>query len=117
VRHLTCNIMHDGSRCFVTLRPTAGWIAVREHVAQLKDAEVTSFVTDGVTEAWMDFRYAGYEFNVNDAPGDYWFFVNDPACPEPLLQLVADHFERLLEPTGSRPGSRADPSLEQTRES
>ena len=96
--HLTHSIMHDGSRCFLSLHPAAGWMAVREHVACLEGAEVTSFLTDGITEAWLDFSYAGYKFNVNDAPGDYWFFVSDPACPDTLLQVVADHFASLLEP-------------------
>jgi hypothetical protein len=110
MRNLTHTIMRDGSRCFLSLQPNAGWIAVRDHVARLEDAEVTSFLTDGVTEAWIDFCYAGYAFNINDSPGDYWFFVNDPACPETILQIVADHFESLLEPTRSKLGSPPDTS-------
>ena len=73
-------------------------------------------LANGVTEAWIDFRYAGYAFNINDAPGDYWFFVNDPSCPEALLQIVADHFASLLEQSTSKPGSPPNTSRERTRE-
>ena len=87
--------MRDGSRCFLTLQPATGWMAFRDHVTRLEGAQITNFVTDGITEAWLDFDYAGYKFNVNDAPGDYWFFVNDPACPDVVLQAIADHFVTL----------------------
>ncbi len=116
MRELTNHIMRDGSRCFVSLQPSADWKAVRDHAARLEHANVTGFLTDSVTEAWIDFDYAGYKFSINDAPGDYWFFVNDPACPDTILQLVADHFEALLEPGGSKLGSPSNTSLERTRE-
>jgi hypothetical protein len=93
---LTNNIMHDGSRCFLSLRPVADRYAVRDHVARLDGAELTGFLTDDVTEAWIDFRYAGHEFNINDSPGDYWFFVADPACPDSILEAVAAHFSQIL---------------------
>jgi hypothetical protein len=89
--------MHDGSRCFLSLPPNADWHAVRDHVSGLPDAVLTGFVTDGVTECWIDFRYSGHEFSVNDSPGDYWFFVKDPECPDELLQSVVAHFSALLE--------------------
>jgi hypothetical protein len=82
----------------------------------LNGANVTGFLSDGVTEAWLDFEYRGFTFNVNDAPGDYWFFVNDPACPESILQPVAEHFASLLEPASPKRGSPSNTSLEQTRD-
>jgi hypothetical protein len=93
---LTHSIMRDGSRCFLALRPNADWYAVRDHVARLQGAELTDFVTDGITEAWIDFRYEGHDFSINDAPGDYWFFVKDPTCPDAILRTVASHFALLL---------------------
>ena len=30
-----------------------------------------------------------------DQFGDYWFFVDDPTCPDAILQQVLDHFETL----------------------
>jgi hypothetical protein len=116
MHQLTHNIMRDGSRCFLSLQPNVGWNAIRDHAARLKEANVTGFLTDGVTEAWIDFDYAGYKFNINDAPGDFWFFVNDPACPEAILRRVADHFASLLEPESSKRGSPPNTSLERTRE-
>jgi len=80
------------------LRPNTDWYTVREHVSRLKGAKLTRFFTDGITEAWIDFSYCGHKFNINDSPGEYWFFVSDPGCSESILQTVADHFTRLLEP-------------------
>jgi hypothetical protein len=94
---LTRTVMHDGSLCFLSLPAAADWYAVRDHVADLGGAELTGFLTDHVTECWIDFRYCGHEFSINDAPGDYWFFVKDPACPDVLLRSVAAHFSILLE--------------------
>jgi len=100
---LTRTIMHDGSRCFLALPPAVDWYAVRDHVAGLRGAELTGFLTDDVTECWIDFRYSGHEFSINDAPGDYWFFVEDAACPDAVLQSVAAHFSLLLERGPGRP--------------
>ncbi len=88
--------MHDGSRHFGDLPQTASWHAVRDHVEKLPGAVLTGFVTDHVTEAWVDFTYAGHVFSINDQLGNYWFFVDDPACPTDVLQRVLTHFERLL---------------------
>lgn len=38
------------------------------------------------------FRYKGRRFSINDQYGDFWFFVQDPSCPEALLARVAAHF-------------------------
>ena len=90
-------LMHDGSRHFGDLPQTVLWYAVRDHVAQLPGAVLTGFVTDDVTEAWIDFTYHSHAFSINDQLGEYWFFVNDPACPETILSEVLDHFAGLLE--------------------
>ncbi len=89
-------IMPDGSRHFGDLPQTMLWYAVRDHVEQLPGATLTGFVTDDVTEAWIDFSYQGHAFSINDQLGDYWFFVNDPACPDSLLRDVLDHFAQVL---------------------
>lgn len=90
-------IMHDGSRHFGDLPQTAQWYDVREHVERLPGATLTGFITDGVTEAWIDFTYQGYVFSINDQFGDYWFFVNDPACSDIILSVVMNHFADLLD--------------------
>ncbi len=88
--------MNDGSRHFGDLPQTALWYDVRDHVSKLEGAIVTSFITDHVTECWIDFRYSGYAFSINDQFGDYWFFVDDPSCADCILQRVLSHFRLLL---------------------
>ena len=86
----------DGSRQFAALPESASWRALREHVALLPGARVTAFVSDEVTEAWLDFAYGGHDFSINDQFGEYWLFVREPGAPEALLGEVAVHCERLL---------------------
>ncbi|MGE3180661.1 MAG: hypothetical protein AB7N71_03460 [Phycisphaerae bacterium] len=88
--------MADGSRKFGDLPQTKMWNTLRDHIERLDGAELTSFVCDRVTEAWIDFRYAGHEFSINDQLATYWFFVTDPDCPDEILKSVLDHFGELL---------------------
>ena len=89
-------IMHDGSRYFGDLPQTANWYDVRDHIAKLQGATITGFICDDVLEAWIDFTYRGHQFSVNDQYGDYWFFVDDPECPDDVLQAVLAHCVTLL---------------------
>lgn len=89
--------MHDGSRHFASLPETESWHALREHVAKLEGVTDANIITDEVTEAWIDFRYRGHEFSVNNQFGDYWLFVEDPACPVEVLEAVLSHCKLLLE--------------------
>ena len=95
--------MADGSRHFGDLPETYDaqapeWHRLREHVGALEGAELTGFVTDDVTEAWIDFRWREHAFSLNNQHGQWWFFVADPGCPDAQLEAVLDHFERLLDP-------------------
>jgi hypothetical protein len=89
-------IMNDGSRLFAELPQTVLWYELRDHIERLDGASVAGFVTDNVTEAWIDFSYRGYRFSVNDQLGDYWFFVDNPDCPEEILDSVVSHCKLLL---------------------
>ena len=89
-------VMKDGSRHFGDLPQTVLWYDLRDHIQRLDGASVTDFVTDHVTEAWIDFSYRGNNFSVNDQFGDYWFFVEDPNCPDEILKAVLSHCEQLL---------------------
>jgi hypothetical protein len=89
--------MCDDSRKFVELPETVFFDVLRDYAAKLKGTRITDFITDWVTEVWLDFEYRGHEFSVNDKFGDYWFFVEDPNCPDEILHEVAKHFRRLLE--------------------
>jgi hypothetical protein len=88
--------MNDGSRQFADLPEVISWEALRDHLAALSSAKVTGYLTDQITEAWIDFTYRGYTMSVNNQFGDYWFFVDDPSCPDPILANVVSHCERVL---------------------
>ena len=88
--------MNDGSRHFGVLPQTMSWYEVREHTRALPGTILTGFVTDHVTEAWIDFKYCGHNFSINDQFGEYWFFVEDPGCSEDVLKSVLAHFQLLL---------------------
>jgi len=89
-------IMADGSRHFGDLPQTVLWDELCDHINPLEGAEVTGLVTDYVTEGWIDFTYSGHQFSVNDQFGEYWFFVNDPLCPDTVLRTVFAHCRLLL---------------------
>jgi hypothetical protein len=89
-------IANDGSRNFIDLPESVDWWQLRDHIGTLQNVTLTGFVTDGVTEAWIDFTYRGHTFSVNNQHGDYWFFVTDPRCPDAILLEVAHHCATLL---------------------
>jgi hypothetical protein len=86
----------DGSRQFAALPETKSWSELRQHLSRLAGVQVTDFVTDGVTEAWIDFTYRGHAFTVNNQFGEFWFFVTDPSCADEILKEVVTHCQRLL---------------------
>lgn len=88
--------MNDGSRHFADMPETVYFDTVADHAETLAGAEVTNFISDGVVEMWLDFTFRGHKFSINNQFGDYWFFVDDPECPEEILLEVCDHFRKLL---------------------
>jgi hypothetical protein len=52
--------MPDGSRQFGELSQKVLWYALRDHVSRLVGAQLTGFLCDGVTEAWIDFTFEGH---------------------------------------------------------
>jgi hypothetical protein len=95
-RKLMNIIMNDGSRQFGELPQAATWDKLRAHIEKLSGASVTQFVTDHVTEAWIDFSFRGFQFTVNNQFGDYWFFSNDAQAPDAILETVLSHCRSLL---------------------
>ena len=81
----------DGSRQFLALPESVEWGEMRDHITALTGATVTEYLTDHVTEVWIDFDFRGQNFRVNNQFGEYWFFVKDANCPEDLLVIVASH--------------------------
>ena len=88
--------MNDGSRHFSELPEAVGFDEIRQHSAQLAGAIETGFISDDVTEMWLDLEYRGHAFSVNNQFGDYWFFVRDPECANPILSEIGNHFSSLL---------------------
>jgi len=88
--------MHDGSRKFTELSETVTWDKFRQHITRLSGANVTDYLTDHVTEMWLDFTFRGHNFTVNNQSGDFWFFVVDPSCPDDILSAVVEHCEPVL---------------------
>jgi hypothetical protein len=89
-------IMNDGGRHFGDLPQSILWHQLRNHLEGLKGAKVTNFITDNITEAWIDFSYCGQRFSVNDQFGSYWFFVENPKCSDRILEAVLRHCELVL---------------------
>ncbi len=89
--------MHDGSRQFAALPESQSFDRLRDHLKIFNGAVVTEFLTDGVTEVWIDFVYRRHCFTVNNQFGEYWFFVADPNCPDEVLTEVVSHCETLLQ--------------------
>jgi hypothetical protein len=99
--------MRDGSRHFVVLPETYDvdhpqWGRLRSWVGKLSGACVIDFVTDHVTEAWIDFTYEGHRFSINNQCNEWWFFVDDPSCPDAILRRVTSHFELVLDREAKR---------------
>jgi hypothetical protein len=38
----------------------------------------------------VDFEYGGHAFGAHNPLNDFWLFVRDPDCPEPLLLEVKE---------------------------
>jgi hypothetical protein len=87
--------MNDGSRHFAELPEIAWFDEMRSHLKELTGAAETGYVTDAVTEMWLDFCFAGHNFSINNQMSCYWFFVDDPACDDSVLEQVVDHFETI----------------------
>ena len=88
--------MHDGSRQFAELPESCASEKLRQHIERLPGATVTDYLTDNVTEMWLDFSFRGHAFTVNNQLGDFWFFVREPDCPDDILAAIVQHCELLL---------------------
>ena len=88
--------MNDGSRNFADLPETVFFDKLREIAEQFEGAKETGFVTDWITEVWLDFEFREQRFSINNQQGDYWFFVENPDCPDEILMEVVEHFQKFL---------------------
>lgn len=88
--------MHDGSRHFGSLPDNGDFESLRDVLSQLAGVQVTKFVTDQLTEAWIHFTYQQHLFAANTQLGEWWFFVDDPTCPDEILRGVLAHAGKFL---------------------
>ncbi len=93
---LTCHIMHDGSRDFGALPECYPFEQLRDHVVKLPGTKVTRFISDGAIEAWLHFEFRDHRFSANTQYGEWWFFVDDPKCPDEILWEVLSHCAKEL---------------------
>ena len=87
-------IMHDGSRHFFSLPSRNSPRRLLWQIIRLP-ALPTGYLADPITgECWLDFRWRKQRFSLHNPLGadEYWFFVANPACPENILQTLADYF-------------------------
>lgn len=89
--------MADGSRNFGEIPDTVFFDKIRDYLRNLEGASETAFVSDRVTEMWLDIDYRGHNFAINNQNGLYWFFVDDPLCPDEILLDLLTHFEKLIQ--------------------
>jgi hypothetical protein len=90
------HIAVDGSRQFLALPESCAWSDLRTHLSALEGVALGEYLTDGITQAWIDFTYRGYRFTINNQFGKYWFFVDDPVCPADLLIELGMHCHGFL---------------------
>ena len=85
--------MRDGSRNFADLPEIVFFDTLRTHARKLAGVSETGFLTDWVTEVWLDLEFRGHRFSINNQLGNYWLFVEDPRCPDDILIELVSHFE------------------------
>jgi hypothetical protein len=86
--------MKDGSRQFADVPEHVLPSQLRKIIAKLPGADIVSFAASvGEIEAWIEFRFRGFDFAVNNQNREYWLFVRQPACPDEILREVAAHCE------------------------
>ena len=87
---------HGGARRFASFREGVPPERLRAHLGRLAGLSLGEFLTDRMTEAWIDFTYRGYDFTVNNQVGQFWFFVDQPDAPASVLEEVTAHVSKLL---------------------
>ena len=78
--------MADGSRHFAEV-PWRPPLALKQRLLDTPGVTVTDYISSTV-ETWIHFQYGGYAFSAHNPLNDFWLFVLDPTCPEPILRKV-----------------------------
>lgn len=84
---ITTTLMKDGSRHFLSLPESCSAKTLRTHLENIPGVRVCD-VTQGGFQWWMSFQCLGWRFSINNPFGEFWFFVEDPCCPEEILRCL-----------------------------
>ena len=82
----------DGSRLFFGRTENLSASQSRALVESLDGGQITKFLTDIITEFWLDFSFQQHQFTIHSAWHGYWFFVKDASCPPEILEIIIKHF-------------------------
>ena len=93
---LLTHTTNDGSRWFASMPESCSWSELRDHIAKLSGVSIIGFLTDHVTEVWIDFSYRGHTFSINNQFGEFWFFVREPDCQDDILTEIVEHCHSVL---------------------
>ncbi len=89
--------MNPEARHFVDFPEVVFFDEMSDHIEKLPGCEISEFEADGVFGIWIEFEFSGHKFFVDNAMGDFRFFVEDPKCDESILLEIADHLRSMLE--------------------
>lgn len=87
--NLSNHITNDGSRHFYSTPEKGSFQNLKKKIEKYNGMEVTDYLSDEVTEIWIDFEYKNKKFTVNNQMGEFWYFSSDPECEESILIEVA----------------------------
>lgn len=95
--------MEDGSLLFAELSSEISWVDLRNHFERIDQLLIMKFVTDGITEAWLDFYYYDQHFTIHCPLDIYLVFAQDYDCPAFMLNDLLAHFRAVM-PNGIHRG-------------
>jgi len=84
--------MNDRSRHVISLPESCSFSDLKRFTKKKEGIRISNYISDGITEMWLDFHYKNQDFSINNQCDEYWFFVNDQTCPEDILYEVAEYF-------------------------
>ena len=82
------SLSHDAGRHFFDAPAATSMDECMLRLNFLDGANIVS-LTPSELGHWLSFEFEGHAFSANDPFGEVWFFAEDPATPEPILQKIA----------------------------
>ena len=82
------SVVTDSGRHFFDAPVGMSIEACALRVQALDGAEMISLVPAEIGQ-WLTFQVEGWRFSASDPVGEVWFYADDPATPEAILQKIA----------------------------